>query len=299
MRSTKSSDEGRSEAVAASGVDRPATRSGPAAEPPEWPPPPDGYPPMPLRFRLARALALVHLVASMTLIRSIVFDRWITVLASLVLLAGAAAARRGKIWGVGLALGAAAAFPMAWALGMAPGWFLAVGAIGAMPFALTWRSMARFDAKATSFGAWLAITVGLLAAAGWRVFGPSIVWSYPSLRPGIWPAHEGLAMLATSVLMLVGWSNRRAYARAFASADATDGLAFAPAHATDALAFAPAHATDALALASPPARSTAPTGVRVLDAPPPLRAAELAPPEADDELADDALLPPAARRGRA
>ncbi|HEU4412149.1 MAG TPA: hypothetical protein VFS43_43305 [Polyangiaceae bacterium] len=232
---------------------------------------------MSLRPRLARTLELVHLIASATLIRSILFDRWITVLASVLLVVAVAAARRGKTWGVGLALASAAAFPMAWVLGMAPAWFLVVGAVGALPFALTARSLARFDAKATAFGASLAVTGGVLGAVGWWVFAPAIISMFPSLRPGYWPAHEVAAALTTLALSLVGRANRRAGAGDLAESEGDDAHAYAP----------PA-----------PARIAASPGVRVLDAPRAAGGADLA-PAAADELDEDPLSPPEARARRA
>jgi glucan phosphoethanolaminetransferase (alkaline phosphatase superfamily) len=216
---------------------------------------------MSLRHRLAFVLGLVHFVGAATLVRSVLYDRWITVLASLVLLAGAAAARRGKTWGVGLTLGAAAAFPMAHALGMAPAWFWGVGLIGALPFALTSRSFARFDAKATAFGASLAIAVGLLAAFGWRVFAPTVIAAFPSLRPSFWPANETAAALTMATLMLVNWTGRRD--AAIEADESTDELAYVP---------------------PSPALAAARVGVRVPDAAPSHDAAELALLD-DDEMA--------------
>ncbi|HEU4533842.1 MAG TPA: hypothetical protein VFS00_06975 [Polyangiaceae bacterium] len=232
---------------------------------------------MSLRLRLAFALSLLHFVASATLVRSVLYGRWITVAASVTLLAGAAAARRGKTWGIGVALGAAAAFPMARLLGMAPAWFWAVGVIGALPFLLTSRSLSRFDAKATAVGAWLAITTGIFAAVGWWFFGPTIVTAFPALRPSFWPAHEALASLTMAALALIGW----------------------PRLPADDNALAPAAASEPLAYASPtPALGASPPGVRVLDAPRAPSAVDAATLD-DDELADEAPAPAAARGRRA
>ncbi|MCU0683987.1 MAG: hypothetical protein MUF34_17390 [Polyangiaceae bacterium] len=215
-----------------------------------------------MSLRLRPALSLVYLVASATLIRSILYDRWITVLASALLLVGAVAARRGKTWGIGVALGAAAAFPMARVLGMAPAWFWAVGAIGALPFALTSRALARFDAKATAFGASLAMAAGLLGAVGWRVFAPSLIAAFPALRPSFWPAHEALAAFTMGALALFGWASQRVAASALAPAEVADALASAP---------------------PPAALRLAPAGRRVPDAPPSPDAVEVASSELDDE----------------
>ncbi len=233
---------------------------------------------MPLRLRLELALALVHVAASATLLRSILYDRWITVLASLVLLGGAAAARRGKTWGIGVALGAGAAFPMARMLGMAPAWFWAVGAIGALPFLLTSRSLARFDAKATAVGASLATTVGLLSALGWRVFAPAIVTAFPALRPGFTPANGEVAVFAMAALVLLGWALRRATTGELEAGGTTE-------------AFAHASPRPALRVATP--------GARVHDGLGATGALGLAPPEAAEEPDEEALAPPAGLRRRA
>lgn len=216
-----------------------------------------------MSLRLRPALSLVYLVASATLIRSVLYDRWVTVLASALLLVGAVAARRGKTWGVGVALAAATAFPMARLLGMAPAWFWVVGAIGALPFALTSRALARFDAKATAFGASLAMAAGLLGAIGWRVFAPALLTVFPALRPSFWPANEALAAFMMGALALFGWASQRGEAGDLAPTDLADALAAAPPHA--ALRLAPA-------------------GRRVPDAPRTPDAADVASSELDDEL---------------
>ena len=92
--------------------------------------------------RLQLSLVIAQVVGAATLLRSVAYDRWITVLAAALLIVGASAARRGRSWGVGLALGAAASFPVAWAIGIAPPWFCLVGAL---PFAIASRAFARFD----------------------------------------------------------------------------------------------------------------------------------------------------------
>src|SRR5687768_18478330 len=98
-----------------------------------------------LSRRLQTSLFLVQLVALATLARSIAFDRWITVLASVVLLVGALAAQRGRTWGVALTFAQAMAFPVAWAVGIAPFWFCFVGAIGSLPLVISHDAFARFD----------------------------------------------------------------------------------------------------------------------------------------------------------
>ena len=95
------------------------------------------------------SLFATELVAFATLLRSVAYDRWITVLASVLLIMGAGAARRGRAWGIALAFAAAAAFPTAWVIGIAPAWFCLVGAAGALPFLFVVRAFARFDRSAT------------------------------------------------------------------------------------------------------------------------------------------------------
>lgn len=145
---------------------------------------------------LHTALVATQVVAFATLVRSVAFDRWITVLGALLLITGATAALRGRTWGVALSLASAAAFPVAWALGMAPSWFLGVGVIGALPFALASEAMARRDRGATTLLALIAGTCGALTAVAWRLFVSSDAFlALPSLWPSSYPQH-GLAVTA-------------------------------------------------------------------------------------------------------
>jgi hypothetical protein len=153
-----------------------------------------------LPHRLRSSLALAQWVGAATLLRSVIYDRWITVVASILLITGAYMAQRGKTWGVGVTLGAGIAFAAAFAIGIAPAWFVAVGLIGAMPFLLTSRSLARFDAAAATIGASLAAAVGVAGAVGWKVIAPWLFYKVPALSPS-WDAnHLGLvAAIATTV----------------------------------------------------------------------------------------------------
>ncbi|HEY8079951.1 MAG TPA: hypothetical protein VIF62_37725 [Labilithrix sp.] len=146
-----------------------------------------------LRARVQLSLAAVHIVAFATLLRSVLYERWITVLASVLLMLGAFAAQRGKTWGIGIALGAAVAFPAAFAIGIAPAWFCLVGLVGALPFFLTSRVIARFDAAAAAIGASVAAAFGVIGAVGYRAIAPWIFTEFPSLRPSWEPEHVGLA----------------------------------------------------------------------------------------------------------
>jgi hypothetical protein len=152
--------------------------------------------------RLQRWLFATQLVGAATLLRSVAYDRWITVLAAVLLMVGATAARRGRSWGVGLALAAAAAFPVAFAIGIAPPWFVLVGLVGAMPFAIASRAFARFDKGATVLLAALAGSAGAIGAIAWKEYAWSIFQSFPLSRPSI-EAQHGLALTALTALTVV------------------------------------------------------------------------------------------------
>lgn len=157
----------------------------------------------PRRLRLAVLAAEIAAVA--TLARSIAYDRWITVLAASVLLVGALAARRQRTWGVGLALGAAASFPVAFLVGIAPAWFVLVGIAGALPFLATSRALARFDARSTAFLATLAAAVGAACAWGWKQIAWSVFEAVPALGPGLEASHGvALGVLGAIVAAVVG-----------------------------------------------------------------------------------------------
>jgi hypothetical protein len=174
-----------------------------------------------LSHRLRVSLVVAQAVAVMTLLRSIAYDRWITVLASLLLIGGAMAAQRGRTWGIGLAFAAAVAFPVAFAIGIAPPWFCLVGLAGAWPFALTARPFARFDKGATMMLAAVAATVGTVAAVAWKEVAWSIFMTFPSLRPSI-EAQHGVALAAT-LAVVVGALAGRARHPAAVDASASQG----------------------------------------------------------------------------
>jgi hypothetical protein len=152
--------------------------------------------------RLQLSLVAAQLVGAATLLRSIAYDRWITVLASVLLIVGASAARRGRSWGVGLSLGAAAAFPVAWLIGIAPPWFCLVGIVGALPFAIASRAFARFDKGATVLLAFLAASAGAIGAIAWKQFAWSIFTTFPASRPSL-EAQHGFALAAITALVAV------------------------------------------------------------------------------------------------
>ena len=142
-------------------------------------------------------------MAGATLVRSIAFDRWITVLAAVLLLVGVMGARRDRVWGVALAYAAAVAFPVAWAIGIAPAWFVLVGAIGALPFVLASRAMVRFDARATGVLAMLGAVLGASGAIAWKECALDVFAAFPSLTPSL-HAHHGAAILALLASAFVG-----------------------------------------------------------------------------------------------
>lgn len=152
--------------------------------------------------RLQRSLVAAQLVGAATLLRSVAYDRWITVLAAALLIVGATAARRGRSWGVGLALGAAASFPVAWAIGIAPPWFCLVGVVGALPFAIASRAFARFDKGATALLAFLAASTGAIAAIAWKQYAWSFFTTFPVSQPSL-EAQHGLALATLATLVVV------------------------------------------------------------------------------------------------
>lgn len=152
---------------------------------------------LPRNVRLS--ILLVQLVTIATLMRSVAFDRWITILASLVLLIGAAAAKRNRAWGVALMFAQAAAFPVAFMVGIAPAWFCLVGAVGMLPFLLTAPGFARVDRGATRLLASLAVAGGALGAIVWK----KIAWDVFEAIPFFWPsgyAHHGWIVAAIAAL---------------------------------------------------------------------------------------------------
>jgi hypothetical protein len=171
-----------------------------------------------LSHRVRLSLLVAQAVAVMTLLRSIAYDRWITVLASLLLIGGAVAAQRGRTWGIGLAFAAAVAFPVAFVIGIAPPWFCLVGLAGAWPFALTVRPFARFDKGATVLFAAVTATAGAAAAIAWKQIAWWVFTTFPSLYPSI-EAQHGVALAATLAVVVGALAGR---ARHPAVRDASD-----------------------------------------------------------------------------
>lgn len=152
---------------------------------------------LPRNVRLS--FLLVQLTAIATLMRSIAFDRWVTVFASLLLLLGAAAAQRNRAWGVALMFAQAIAFPVAFMIGIAPPWFCLVGAVGMIPFLLTAPGFARLDRGATRLLATLAIAGGAVGAIAWKAVAWSVFESVPALMPSLYP-HHGFVVAAVAAL---------------------------------------------------------------------------------------------------
>src|SRR5690349_3846130 len=131
--------------------------------------------------------------------RSVALDRWITVLASLVLLVGAAAAKRNRAWGVALMFAQAIAFPAAFMIGIAPAWFCLVGAIASIPFLMTAPGFARLDRGATRVLMALAVAGGTIGAVVWKAIAWDVFEALPALAPGVYPAH-GMIVAALAAL---------------------------------------------------------------------------------------------------
>lgn len=153
-----------------------------------------------LSRRLQTWLIGAQAVGFATLLRSVAFDRWITVLAAALLVVGAATALRGRTWGVVLAFASSMAFPVAWLIGIAPAWFAGVGVIGAMPFLLTYPALARVDRRAAALLALLAGSAGALGAVTWKLVAWDAIHAFPSLWPSGYPRHP----LAVSALLALG-----------------------------------------------------------------------------------------------
>lgn len=154
---------------------------------------------LPRNVRLS--ILLVQLVSIATLMRSVAFERWITVVASLVLLLGAYAAKRNRAWGVALMFAQAAAFPVAFMIGIAPAWFCLVGAVGAIPFLLAAPGFARLDRGAARLLATLAIAGGSLGAIAWKNIAWDVFEAIPFLSPSGY-AHHGWIVAALAALGL-------------------------------------------------------------------------------------------------
>jgi hypothetical protein len=155
------------------------------------------------------SILLVQLVALATLMRSIAFDRWITILASVVLLAGAAAAKRNRAWGVALMFAQAIAFPVAFMIGIAPAWFCLVGAVGMMPFMLTAPGFVRLDRGATRLLAALAVAGGSLGAIIWKKIAWDVFDAIPFFYPSAFPHHGWIVAAVAALGFGIAFRDRR------------------------------------------------------------------------------------------
>lgn len=180
------------------------------------------------------SILLVQLVAIATLMRSIAFDRWITIFASLVLLVGAAAAKRNRAWGVALMFAQAIAFPVAFMIGIAPAWFCLVGAIGMIPFIHAAPGFARLDRGATRLLAALAFAGGSLGAIVWKKIAWDVFDAIPAFYPSVYPHHGWIVAAVAALGLGIAFRDRK-----LVDADEGDAEAFAGAH-TNARIAAPA-----------------------------------------------------------
>jgi hypothetical protein len=142
--------------------------------------------------RLATSLVIAQLVSVATVLRSVAFDRWITVLAGGLLFLGATAGMRGKTWGIALALMSAVAFPVAFLIGIAPPWFALVGLAGIMPFLISLPAFTKFDKKATALLVAIASVLGTVGAVGWKAVAWDVFGAIPALTPSIFAEHPFL-----------------------------------------------------------------------------------------------------------
>ncbi len=136
------------------------------------------------------------------LLRSVAFDRVLTIGVSLALIVGARAAMRQKTWGLLVALAASSWFASAFALGMAPPFFVVFALLGAMPLFKSWSALAKFDRGAAVVAAGVASSAGAGLALAWKMFAPWLFWNLPALRP-TWYASHGLALAAITATAVV------------------------------------------------------------------------------------------------
>ncbi len=159
-------------------------------------------------YRVQVSLLVAQVLAAATLLRSIAYERWITVLAAVLVIAATMAAQRGRTWGVALAFAVGVWFPVAFLIGIAPVWFLVVGAAAAWPFLQLWRSFARFDRGAATTLAAMATVTGVAGALTWKSIAFPLMKAFPVLAPSQY-AQNGLAVLATLGVLVAIVASRR------------------------------------------------------------------------------------------
>jgi hypothetical protein len=137
-------------------------------------------------------LTAIQFATVAMLMRSVALDRWITVAACLLLLAGSVAGARGRTWGVALAFLIGITFVSIWMLGIAPGWFALVGLLAARPFARMFRHFLRFDWGAAAMLASGATVLGAALGVAWKAFAHDLFAALPLLIPSLEPHHGAL-----------------------------------------------------------------------------------------------------------
>jgi hypothetical protein len=172
--------------------------------------------------RIRPWLSLAQFFAAATLLRSLAYERWVTVFAAGLILLGTLAAQRNRTWGVALTFMVSVWFPVAALIGIAPLWFVAVGLSAAMPFMLLWRAFAKMDRGASLLFAGLAATVGAGAAVVWKNLAWVVFSNFPALAPRA-GFHHGLLVLTTFLAMVAfEWGRRRQQRRQDTSASSTE-----------------------------------------------------------------------------
>lgn len=167
---------------------------------------------MVLPYRVQVSLLIAQVLAAATLLRSIAYDRWVTVVAAVLLIAGTMAAQRGRTWGVVLAFAVGVWFPVAFWIGIAPIWFAVVGLAAAWPFMQLWRSFARFDRAAATTLAAIATGMGIAGAVTYQKIAFPLMKLFPALLPSAY-AQNGLAVAATLAVLVAVIASRRKLVR--------------------------------------------------------------------------------------
>jgi hypothetical protein len=122
---------------------------------------------------LRHALLVVLVVTTLVLFRSVLLERWITVIACAGLYAGAFATIRGRTWGVLVMLAFGTSFTAAALLMIGPAWFVFVTLAAATPAIVLCPHMFRFDRVAATAAITLALLWGTGSAAAVRLAADS------------------------------------------------------------------------------------------------------------------------------